>query len=674
MFIVLGIVLLFVSCNSSETSSEISEAANDSAIVKEFEKIEYLFNTNQNKEGVSLINETFNKFPTENKKLLTRKYLRLAEINASHFQNYSLALNYLDSADLYIDRSRSDMIDDYILKELYKGKISFQLKEMDLSYMHYYAALKIIDSLNDPCRYLYYYVNIGELFWLQNKYDEFIDYVKKSLVNQELCNEFTYRYGRVPTIQSQYSNIAIAFERIGKYDSAIYYNNIAIDSIISQQNKSLDTHSAERLLGVVLGNKGGVLLKQKKYEEAEKVLTQSIALNDKKTHEKGDALFTKIKLLNVFIETNRLSKANTLIKEIEQTPLEYTNQTSRLRMQKIYEKYYEKKGDYKLAKAHLEAYNKIYDSTQNDVIASLKSNSDILKNYDKIEGQHKIVLLEEKGKSQQFILYTIFFFLCSLIVFIVIIQRSHNRFRKQAKEIKAYNEKLQKSMVSLENSYTENKRILKVVAHDLRSPIAGIMSIVRLMKFDEDIGKDELNEYISMVEKAGNNALEFIEDLLLLNKENETLEKHSVDILQVLQSCVEMAKSAAIAKKQTITLEAKSVKVKINEQKIWRVINNLLSNAIKFSYPNTSIAVNSIVQDNHIIISVKDSGTGISEEMKPRIFSQNIGVGQSGTSGEHSFGLGLAISKQIVDAHKGKIWFETTIGKGTTFYVELPIS
>ncbi|MCZ2141442.1 MAG: hypothetical protein LC096_08660, partial [Bacteroidia bacterium] len=101
LFIVLGIVLLFVSCNSSDTSSEISEAANDSAIVKEFEKIEYLFNTNQNKEGVSLINETFNKFPTENKKLLTRKYLRLAEINASHFQNYSLALNYLDSADFY---------------------------------------------------------------------------------------------------------------------------------------------------------------------------------------------------------------------------------------------------------------------------------------------------------------------------------------------------------------------------------------------------------------------------------------------------------------------------------------------------------------------------------------------------------------------------------------------
>jgi signal transduction histidine kinase len=74
-----------------------------------------------------------------------------------------------------------------------------------------------------------------------------------------------------------------------------------------------------------------------------------------------------------------------------------------------------------------------------------------------------------------------------------------------------------------------------------------------------------------------------------------------------------------------------------------------------------------------VLIAVKDHGIGIPAEMKDKIFDMFTEAKRTGTAGEQAFGLGLAISKQIVEAHGGKIWFESKPGQGTTFYVELPV-
>ncbi|HEY9197579.1 MAG TPA: ATP-binding protein [Mucilaginibacter sp.] len=75
----------------------------------------------------------------------------------------------------------------------------------------------------------------------------------------------------------------------------------------------------------------------------------------------------------------------------------------------------------------------------------------------------------------------------------------------------------------------------------------------------------------------------------------------------------------------------------------------------------------------HVLISVEDHGIGIPDEMKDKIFDMFTQAKRSGTAGEQAFGLGLAISKQIIEAHSGRIWFESLPGNGTTFYVELPV-
>jgi len=119
-------------------------------------------------------------------------------------------------------------------------------------------------------------------------------------------------------------------------------------------------------------------------------------------------------------------------------------------------------------------------------------------------------------------------------------------------------------------------------------------------------------------------------------------------------------------------------------------LNNLIGNAIKFSFPNSKIEVSikCIDKENSslipveklntdpagdiILISVKDSGIGIADDLKQFVFNPFSEAKRPGTSGENANGLGMSISLQIAKAHGGNIWFESEEGKGTTFYFAFP--
>lgn len=120
-------------------------------------------------------------------------------------------------------------------------------------------------------------------------------------------------------------------------------------------------------------------------------------------------------------------------------------------------------------------------------------------------------------------------------------------------------------------------------------------------------------------------------------------------------------------------LNAINVTIPASREKLWRVVSNLITNAIKFSPAGAIIHVELWQKDDHIFISVKDPGIGIPKEIAPKVFDLFTEVKRQGTAGEQAFGLGLSISKQIVEAHGGKIWFESEQNAGTTFFVELPI-
>lgn len=283
-------------------------------------------------------------------------------------------------------------------------------------------------------------------------------------------------------------------------------------------------------------------------------------------------------------------------------------------------------------------------------------------------------LLNQKNAQQTG--YLIVFGACLIMVVLALLKVWHNRKRLLVlnKTIREQNASMQKTLHALEQSQEDNTRMMQIVAHDLRNPIGGMYSIASMMLAD-DGRTEEDKAYLEMLKTTGKVSLDLVNDLLLIQTKKDDLKKEPVDLAEMLHYCVELLLHKAAQKQQQIRLQAApAISILANQEKLWRVISNLIANAIKFSPKGAAIEVALQQKNDRVCIAVRDHGIGIPEEIATKVFDMFTDAKRKGTTGEQSFGLGLAISKQIVEAHGGKIWFESEADHGTVFYVELPLT
>lgn len=235
-------------------------------------------------------------------------------------------------------------------------------------------------------------------------------------------------------------------------------------------------------------------------------------------------------------------------------------------------------------------------------------------------------------------------------------------------------QQLKSTSEALEQSNHNYAKLIKVVAHDLRNPIGAVSSLTTLLQ-DESLTVDERREFVLLIQESSNSCLHLIEDLLQTDfsfNESE-LEKVKIDLPAFLRQAVTLLTFRANDKNQKLILEeSRPVIITADRDKLLRVLNNLITNAIKFSAEGGVIQIGTEKSNEGVTISVKDNGLGIPKNYAEKLFDPFTPSKRQGTSGEQPFGLGLYISKQIVEAHRGKIWFESEEGKGSVFYVFLP--
>jgi signal transduction histidine kinase len=151
------------------------------------------------------------------------------------------------------------------------------------------------------------------------------------------------------------------------------------------------------------------------------------------------------------------------------------------------------------------------------------------------------------------------------------------------------------------------------------------------------------------------------------------LNRQWVDIDTLVKGCVELMQITAAKKNQhiSVTLLGKRRAIMVDTEKIRRVIGNIISNAIKFSNEGREIKVRIEEKAESFQITIEDHGIGIPAKNKDKVFDLFTTARRTGTKGESSYGLGLSICKQIMQAHGGKICFTSEQNKGTTFYLEI---
>lgn len=225
----------------------------------------------------------------------------------------------------------------------------------------------------------------------------------------------------------------------------------------------------------------------------------------------------------------------------------------------------------------------------------------------------------------------------------------------------------------LEQNIQEKDQIMNMLIHDLISPLSGIRSLTDLL-LAKNIFSSQDHEMLSVINKTSLLLVEMINDLvaLYLSSEN-TLLKKDINIKVLIEQCVSIIKHKADEKNQQILVHLKTdLFARVDSKKIHRALNNLIGNAIKFSPIRSTIFLNATKENGVLILTIEDQGIGIPEELHSQLFDTFTKARRYGTEGEQPMGLGLSITKKIVEAHGGKIRFESKPEKGTIFFMEIP--
>lgn len=238
--------------------------------------------------------------------------------------------------------------------------------------------------------------------------------------------------------------------------------------------------------------------------------------------------------------------------------------------------------------------------------------------------------------------------------------------------------------LNLRNSETRLREInatkdkfFSIIAHDLRSPLNGIIGFSELLRTQvKEKDCEGIEQYAEIINSSSHQALDLLSNLMEWAQSQTgsiVYNPDDIDIVSLIESTVELLKTSS---------EQKGISIKVNtplhlilhadKAMIEVVLRNFISNAIKFTAHQGIVLISAEEKENNFLISIADSGVGINSNSIEKLFKIDSSYSTLGTDNEAGTGLGLILCKDFIDYHKGKIWVESELGVGSTFYFSIP--
>ena len=239
---------------------------------------------------------------------------------------------------------------------------------------------------------------------------------------------------------------------------------------------------------------------------------------------------------------------------------------------------------------------------------------------------------------------------------------------------KTYLNQLTDKSHELEELNRLKDRLLSIVSHDFRGPLNSLQGTLTLL-LRGALTQDEFRLLTQdLVEKLDHtsNLLDNLLNWARSQMQGMKVYPKMVDLKIIADDCVSLL--SPIAEKKLVIINSlidDSIMVHADNEMVKLILRNLLSNSIKFSHPRSRIWLSATMEEGKAVIKVKDEGLGMSNENQHKLFTyENFST--YGTSNEKGMGIGLLLCKDFIERNGGEIWFESELGKGTTFYFNLP--
>ncbi|MEJ2113792.1 MAG: ATP-binding protein [Flavobacteriaceae bacterium] len=628
-------------------------------------------------------------------------------------EDYSKALKFISEAEKLSNRLNFKHGNAEIT--YYKALIYTNNNDYINAIDNYSKSKALFSELNDTLGVAKVNNQIGLIEIKRGNYNKGLQYALAAIEELE-------KRGLTDELVSAYSSLASAYKNISLYNKAIEFNLKALnlqqqlndtDGIIISSINLGELYSREKenrkaieyfenvlsiinqdndsLRGVILPKLGGEYLQFKDYDKSALYLIQGLQLNRKTNNENG-LLFSLNNLGKLNYERGFYNTAEAQLLEAGNIAKSINNETELLTNYKLLKSLDSARRNFARAyvwqREYYELNNRINREKNiiTDNINSIEPLDEDLKSADLIVNpainQVETLTLQRTIQSQKYYIYALIAaILIALILLIATyLKKSENiklirQLEDENQKSKLQNEAVVEQIKHLEDINRVKDKLFSIVSHDLKDSLTSIKGFIDLLS-EGDISEEEFDKLIPELSDNANNATMLLFNLLNWSKSQmQSLEANPslFDVQEIFQDKINLIEQRLDSK--GIKLIDRSLKdfAYADRSMIEIVIQNLLTNAVKFSHAGDIITISNHISNGSSVLSVSDTGVGISEENIDKLFKSNTFT-TTGTKNEKGTGLGLSICKELVELNKGKIWVESSEGVGSTFYVQLPKS
>jgi signal transduction histidine kinase len=246
-------------------------------------------------------------------------------------------------------------------------------------------------------------------------------------------------------------------------------------------------------------------------------------------------------------------------------------------------------------------------------------------------------------------------------------------FNEMAERLEVSHHELEQQNEELRESERMKTELVSIVSHELRTPLASVLGFTALL-LKREFDPATRRHYLGIVDAQARRLAALLEDFLDVQRiehEGVDLATEKIDLADLLDEQAQLYAAQSPKHQLEVELAERPLTVRGDPGRLAQVVGNLLSNAIKYSPEGGTVELVAARSAEGVRIAVRDEGLGIPEDQQDRIFTKFF-RGDAGATGITGTGLGLAVSREIVEAHGGRIGFDSDPGQGSTFWLELP--
>ena len=475
------------------------------------------------------------------------------------------------------------------------------------------------------------------------------------------------------------ANISTIYSHNKEFDIA----NQHIDEALEKMEVLGDLYYKSVLLNI----KADILIKEEKFTEAKSIVERNIEIAKKQNY--NEPYITAAGFYaNILFKTNNYKDALDFAKEA----LEHANKSEDKKRQfsnnYLIGKILTTMGQEDLASPYL-----IKSLELNDSIKKEEEDQDLIESaltYEigkreaineslKTEAElNKTILEKTKAHvrmQRSLILAIALVFLLSL-AFLIILLKNNKIIKQLNKQLQQSNQEISEKNKKLSELINIKSKMFSIISHDLKSPMISLHNSVNLMRMKE-LSPEKEKEILDLTEIQVNSTIELLENLLKWAKTHESgvnVMLGKVKICDIIQQNLNLTQLALSHKELQFNSNCTGEIIALADSDLLNVvIRNLLSNAIKFTPRKGEININSGIRNDQVVISITDTGCGLSPEQIKSILKTDDFISTKGTENEPGSGLGLKLCINYLKYMNGKLEIESTVEEGSTFSITLPV-